>query len=72
MVLKRGLIKKSYCTCFRLELMFQNSVSAKGQLISKCLWCHHFDQKTNNFFLRISALASKKRSNQKNKGTLLY
>ena len=35
-------------------------------------WYHRFDQKTNKFFLRISALASKKRSNQKNKGTLLY
>ena len=35
-------------------------------------WFHRFDQKTNEFFLRISALASKKRSNQKNEGTLLY
>ena len=32
--------------------------------------CHRFDQKTNEFILRISALASKKRSNQKNKDTL--
>jgi hypothetical protein len=23
-------------------------------------WCHRFDQNTNKFFLRISALASKK------------
>ena len=30
--------------------------------------CHHFDQKTNEIFLRISALASKKRLNQ----TLYY
>ena len=46
---------------------------AKGQLISKCLFgCHRFDQKTNEFFLRISALASKKGSYQKNKGTLLH
>jgi hypothetical protein len=22
---------------------------AKGQLISKCLWCHGFDLKTNEF-----------------------
>ena len=34
---------------------------AKGQLISNCL-----------FGVIISALASKERSNQKNKGTLLY
>ena len=40
--------------------------ACKGQLISKGL----FDQKTNEIFLRISALASKKRSDQKNKGTL--
>ena len=43
----------------------------KGQLISKGL----FDvivstKKTNKIYLRISALASKKRSDQKNKGTL--
>jgi hypothetical protein len=28
-------------------------------------WCDCFDQKTNKIFLRISALASKKRLNQK-------
>ena len=33
-------------------------------------WCQNFFQKTNEIFSRISALASKKRSNQKNKGTL--
>ena len=27
-------------------------------------WCHHLDKKTNEFFSRISALASKKRSNK--------
>ena len=32
-------------------------------------WCHRFDQKTNEIVLRIYALASKKKSNQKNKGT---
>ena len=39
----------------------------KGQLISKCLGCHGFDQKTNEFFLRISALAKEIESK-----TLLY
>ena len=29
---------------------------AKGQLISKCLWCHPFDQKSNENIVRISAL----------------
>ena len=29
------------------------------------LWCRRFDQKTNEIFVRISALASKKRLNQK-------
>ena len=45
----------------------------KGQLISKGL----FDvivstKKKQQFFLRISALGSKKRPDQKNKGTLYY
>ena len=45
----------------------------KGQLISKCPFgVKNFFQKTNKFFSRISALASKKRSNQKNKGTLYH
>jgi len=40
--------------------------SNKGQLISKCpLGVIVFDQKTNEIFLRISALAYKKRLNQK-------
>ena len=30
-------------------------------------WCDHFNQKTNEIILRISALASKKSSNQKPK-----
>ena len=33
-------------------------------------WCHHLDQNTNEKISRISALASKKMLNQKNKGTL--
>ena len=33
-------------------------------------WCHRLDQNTNEIFSRISALASKKISNQKNKDTL--
>ena len=33
--------------------------------------CRRFDQKTNEFFSRISALASKKRLNQNNKGTFI-
>ena len=46
--------------------------SFKGQLISK----EHFDVSSNlpknEIFLTISALASKKRSDQKNKGTLYH
>ena len=49
------------------------SISTKGQLISKCLFgVIVWTKKNNELFSRISALASKKRSNQKNKGTLLY
>ena len=45
---------------------------AKGHLISKCPFGVFKSPKKNEIFSRISALASKKRSNQKNKGTLLY
>ena len=41
----------------------------KGQLISKGLFGAKLDQNNNEIFLRISALASKRSSNQK---TLLY
>ena len=45
-------------------------VKTKGQVISKCLLGVIIStKKTNEIFLRISALASKKSSNQK---TLLY
>ena len=42
------------------EFILKLSVNFKRTLLS-----HHFDQKTNTFFLRISALASVKSSNQK-------
>ena len=42
----------------------------KGQLISKCSFgMFKLTKKTNNCFVKISAQASKKRSNQKSKGT---
>ena len=45
----------------------------KGQLISKCLFgVIVWTKKNNEFFLRISALAYKKRSNQKNKDTFIF
>ena len=45
----------------------------KGQLISKgLLGVIILIKKTNEIFLRISALASKKRSDQKNKDTLYH
>ena len=34
--------------------------------------CHNLDQNTNKKFLRIFALASKKKSNQKHRGTLYH
>ena len=43
----------------------------KGQLVSKCPFVvFKSTRKTNKSFVKISALASKKRSNQKNKDTL--
>ena len=44
-------------------------VSFKGQLIQNVL---QIFQNTNEIFSRISALASKERSDQKNKGTLYH
>ena len=52
----------------------QKSGKTKGQLISKGLFgVFNFKstKKINELFLWISALASRKRSNQKSKGTLL-
>ena len=45
---------------------------AKGQLISKGLFDVIVSTKKQTIFLRISALASKKRSDQKNKDTLYH
>ena len=45
----------------------------KGQLISKCPFgVFKSSEKPTKIFSRISALASKKRSNQENKGTLYH
>ena len=44
-------------------IFFHKTLSFKGQLISKCpfdVFCLRFDQKTNEMFLRISALTAKK------------
>ena len=47
--------------------------TVKGQLILKCPFgVFKSPKKTNKCFSRISALASKKRSNQKDKGTLYH
>ena len=43
----------------------------KGQLISKCPFGVQIDQDQHKNFVRISALASKKRSNKK-KGTWIF
>ena len=40
-------------TCSLLNIL---SVCTKGQLILKCLWCHRFDQNSNENIVRISAL----------------
>ena len=46
------------------------SMSPRSFNFQMLFWCLQISQKTNKLLLRISALASKKRSNQKNKGTL--
>ena len=46
--------------------------ATKGQLISKCPFCVFKSTKKHEIFVRISALASKKKPNQKNNGTLCH
>ena len=54
-------------------LYFLPGVLVKGQIISKCPYAIIVYPKiATKFFSEISALVSKERSNQKNKGTLLY
>ena len=62
------------CTaCYDINMSLSTPRAAKGQLISKCLFGAIVStKKPTNFNLRISAIPSKKRSNQKNKSTLLY
>ena len=56
-----------------VQLLNTTTTETKGQLISKCPFgVFKSSEKATKFFQRISALASKKRSSQKNKGTLLY
>ena len=43
-------------SCFTPQAIFCASAKLKGQFISKCLWCHRFDQKNNENVVRISAL----------------
>ena len=62
------------CVLLKLNLgwhgLYCTVAPSKGQLISKGLFvCHCLDQKSNEMFLKISALAFKKSSTQK---TLLY
>ena len=57
--------------CF--ELFWKYFGTCKGQLISKCplsLSNRPKNQQNQGWFVRIPALVSKKRSNQKDKGTL--
>ena len=62
---KGGLISEdTFHFCSILKKMCEITILnllLKGQLISKCSFgtCHQIDQKTNEIFVRISALASK-------------
>ena len=55
---------------YGLAMMTVVSTSTKGQLISKGLFKFSFAPKNEQIYFCISALASKKRSNQKNTGTI--
>ena len=52
---------------------FNSVLTVKGQIISKCPYeIIVYPKNSNEKNSEITALASKERSNQKNKGTLLY
>ena len=52
LIYKSDIFLEPVEVCFPivLRIFFEIGSSTKGQLISKCPWCHRFDQKTNNFF----------------------
>ena len=67
------IIFNNWSTWIFYTVVFQDLPSTKGQLISNCPFgAFKSTKKTNEIFVRISALASKKRSIQKNKGTLYH
>ena len=59
--------------CEKMWVLITLAPASKGQLISKCPFgVKTSSKKPTKFFSRISALASKKRSNKKNEGTLYH
>ena len=70
------MLQKLLSNSWLYQQFYKNYISStfpKGQLISKSPFgVFKLTKKTNEIFVRISALASKKRSNQKNKGTLYH
>ena len=65
---------REYCTpLLQADCFGHRSRShSKGQIISKCPYAIIVYLKKATKISKISALASKERSNKKNKGTLLY
>ena len=61
-ILKWNSKKSTDCHCFWVVSLLNFKMS---------FWCHQIFQKTKEFFFRISALASKKRSNEKKSGHFL-
>ena len=64
----RKLVK--YKKKYKIKVNYTGLLNVSNFKMS--FWCQNFFQKTNEIFSRISALASKKRSNQKNNGTLFH
>ena len=46
------------------ELTFNIGFVLRSVIFKMSFWCLHIDHKANEFFVKISALASKKRLNQ--------
>ena len=66
------IVSKVYLFIFNSENELEPLSDTKGQIISECPYEIIVCPKIATQISKISALASKERSNQKNKGTLLY
>jgi hypothetical protein len=63
-----------YSTLILFDVIFESfSILTKRSVnFEMSFWCHRFDQNTSKIILRISALASKNRSNKKVPNQIIF